>query len=426
MLNYIWVALLLVGFIVGLLKSIFMPGASGLMTEMLNGIFGSAKTGFEISLALTGVMTLWLGIMKIGERAGVIRLVARGVAPLFRTLFKGVPPGHPAYGSITMNLSANMLGLGNAATPLGLKAMNELQELNDDKERASDAQIMFLVLNTAGITLVPTSVIAIRQGMAVKQNLVGFNAADIFLPTLIATFIAFVSGMIIVAIHQRINLFRLPVLIFLSIFCAMIGGIYWYVHHMTATGHSTKDVSDTIGAIGSGFILSLIMIFIAAGVVQKQKVYEHFIEGAKEGFNVALRIIPYLVGMLIAISVFRTSGCLEFIVQGISVGVAALGLPTDWTPVLPIMLMKPLSGSGAQALMVDVMNSPDLGGYGVASFQGKLAAILQGTTETTFYVLAVYFGSIGVKNTRSALVLGLIADLIGMTAAIMLGYLFFH
>lgn len=421
MLNYIWVALLLVGFVVGLIKAIFIPGSSGLLTDMLNGIFSASKTGFEISLGLTGVITLWLGIMKIGERAGVIGLLARGVAPLFRTLFKGVPAGHPANGSITMNLSANMLGLGNAATPLGLKAMTELQELNDDKERASDAQIMFLVLNTAGITLVPTSVIAIRQAMAVEQKLVGFNAADIFLPTLIATFIAFVSGMTIVAIHQRINLLRLPVLVFVAIFGAIIGGIYWYVQHMIATGRTTQQVSDTIGAIGSGFILLLIMAFITAGVVQGQKVYEHFIEGAKEGFNVALRIIPYLVGMLLAISVFRSSGCMDFIVQGIAQGAALLGLNTDFVPVVPVMLMKPLSGSGAQGLMVDVMKQ-----YGVASFPGKLAAILQGTTETTFYVLAVYFGSVGVKNTRSALALGLIADAIGMVAAVILGYLFFH
>jgi spore maturation protein SpmA len=421
MLNYIWVALLLLGFLVGLLKAIFIPGSSGLLTDMLNGIFSSAKTGFEISIGLTGVMALWLGIMKIGERAGVIGLVARGVAPLFRTLFKGVPPDHPAYGSITMNLSANMLGLGNAATPLGLKAMNELQELNEDKERASDAQIMFLVLNTAGITLVPTTVIALRQTMAVEQGLKGFNAADIFLPTLIATFIAFVSGMIIVAVHQRINLFKLPVLIFIGIFCALIGIIYFYVQHMIGAGHSTEEVSKTIGTIGSGFILLLVMTFIAAGVVQKQKVYEHFIEGAKEGFNVALRIIPYLVGMLIAISVFRTSGCMEFLVAGIAGAAAFFGLNTDFVPVVPVMLMKPLSGSGAQGLMVDVMKE-----YGVASFPGKLAAILQGTTETTFYVLAVYFGSVGVKNTRNALVLGLIADLIGMVAAIILGYMFFH
>lgn len=421
MLNYIWVGLLLVGFLVGIVKSIFIPGASGMMGTMLNGIFDSAKTGFEISLGLTGVMALWLGIMKIGERAGVIGFVARMVAPLFRTLFKGVPPGHPAYGSITMNLSANMLGLGNAATPLGLKAMGELQELNDDKERATDAQIMFLVLNTAGITLVPTTVIAIRQKLAMDQGIQGFNAADIFLPTLIATFIAFLSGMIIVSIVQRINLLRLPVLIFVGVFLGLIGLIYWYVQRLLATGHSTAEVSNTIGAIGSGVILSLIMLFVAAGVAKKQKVFEHFVEGAKEGINVALRIIPYLVGMLIAISVFRVSGCLGFIESGIAQGVALLGLPTDWTPVLPVMLMKPLSGSGAQGLMVEVMTQ-----YGAASFQGKLAAILQGTTETTFYVLAVYFGSVGVKNTRNALVLGLIADAIGMIAAIVLGYVFFH
>jgi len=421
MLNYIWAGLIVIGFVVGLIKAIFIPGSSGMMTDMMNGIFNSAKTGFEISLGLTGVMAFWLGIMKIGEKAGIIRLLAKGVAPFFRTLFKGIPPNHPAFGSITMNLSANMLGLGNAATPLGLNAMQELQELNPEPERATDAQIMFLVLNTAGITLVPTSVIAIRQAMAVKEGLVGFNAADIFLPTLIATFIAFVSGMIIVAINQKINLWRLPVLIFVGIFAAIIAGIYGYVHHMLQTGHSTQQVSDTIGAIGSGFILCLIMFFVIAGFIQKQKIFEHFVEGAKEGFNVSIRIIPYLVGMLIAISIFRTSGCMDFIVNGITHLVAGMGLPTEWTPVLPIMIMKPLSGSGAQGLMVDVLST-----YHVNSFQGKLAAIMQGTTETTFYVLAVYFGSVGVKNTRNALALGLMADLIGMVAAIILGYLFFH
>ncbi len=421
MLNYIWVALLLIGFIVGLIKVIFIPGSGPLFTDMLNGVFSASKTGFEISLGLTGVMALWLGIMKIGEKAGVIGLLARGVAPLFRTLFKNVPPEHPANGSITMNLSANMLGLGNAATPLGLKAMNELQELNPEKERASDAQIMFLVLNTAGITLVPTSVIAIRQTMAVEQKVAGFNAADIFLPTLIATFIAFVAGMCIVAISQRINLLRLPVLVFLAIFGGLIGSAYWYVQHLIATGHSTDDVAQRIGAIGSGFILFLIMAFIAAAVAQKQKVYEHFVEGAKEGINVSLRIIPYLVGMLIAISVFRSSGCMDFIVHGIAAGAAALGLNTDFVPVVPVMLMKPLSGSGAQGLMVDVMKQ-----YGVASFPGKLAAIMQGTTETTFCVRSVYFCSVGVNNSRNALVLGLIADAFGMVAAIILGYLFFH
>ncbi len=421
MLNYIWVAFFLIGFTVALIKSIFLPGQAGLMTDMLNGIFSSAKTGFEISLGLTGMMTLWLGIMKIGERAGIINLLAKGVAPLFRTLFKGIPKDHPAYGSITMNLSASMLGLDNAATPLGLKAMNELQELNPDKERASDAQIMFLVLNTAGLVLVPSSVIAIRQTMALEQGIKNFNAADIFLPTLMATFIAFVSGMIIVAIYQRINLFRLPVLLFVGGFGGLIGLIYWYVQHLIATGHTTDQVSATVGAIGSGFILFIIIAFIAAGAIRKQNVYDNFIEGGKEGFNVAIRIIPYLVGMLIAISVLRTSGCMDFMVQGIATAAAFCGLPTDFVPVVPIMLMKPLSGSGARGLMVDVLKT-----HGVGSFVGKLAAIIQGTTETTFYVLAVYFGSVGVKNSRYALACGLLADLVGMVAAVILGYVFFH
>ncbi len=421
MLNYIWVAFFIIGFIVALAKTIFMPGQAGLMTDMLNGIFGSAKTGFEISLGLTGMMTLWLGIMKIGEKAGIINLLAKGVAPLFRTLFKGIPKDHPAYGSITMNLSASMLGLDNAATPLGLKAMGELQELNPDKERASDAQIMFLVLNTAGLVLVPSSVIAIRQTMALEQGLKNFNAADIFLPTLMATFIAFVSGMLIVAAYQRINIFKLPVLIFIGGFGTLIGLIYWYVQHLLATGHTTDEVSRTVGTIGSTVILLIIILFITAGAIQKQNVYDHFVEGAKEGFNVAVRIIPYLVGMLIAISVFRTSGCMDFIVQGIAHAAALCGLPTDFVPTVPIMLMKPLSGAGARGLMVDVMKT-----HGVASFPGKLAAIIQGTTETTFYVLAVYFGSVGVKNSRYALACGLLADLVGMVAAIILGYLFFH
>jgi spore maturation protein SpmA len=423
MLNYIWVAFLLIGFAWALVKILFFGASAEMMTTMLNGIFSNAKTGFEISLGLTGIMSLWLGVMKVGEKAGVISLLARGVAPLFRTLFKGVPKDHPAYGSITMNLSANMLGLGNAATPLGLNAMKELQELNPDKERVTDAQIMFLVLNTAGITLIPSSVIAIRQTIALEQGITGFNAADIFLPTLIATFIAFIAGMLIVALYQRINLLRLPVLIFIGFFLGLMALIYGYVQHLQTAGFTSAEISGKIGNIGSGFILSLIMVFIAAGVVKKQKVFDHFIEGAKEGFNVALRIIPYLVAMLIAISVLRTSGIMDLLTQGIAMAAVACGLNTEFVPVVPIMLMKPLSGSGAQGLMVDVMkNTPG----GVASFPAKLAAILQGTTETTFYVLAVYFGSVGIKNSRYALIAGLIADFIGMIAAIILGYIFFH
>jgi spore maturation protein SpmA len=413
-LNYIWAAFFLIGFVVAFCKAVFLGDAT-MMPNMLNGLFDSAKTGFEISLGLSGIMAFWLGIMKIGERAGVINLLSRGVAPFFRTLFRGVPKDNPAYGSITMNLSATMLGLDNAATPLGLKAMGELQELNPVKDTASDSQIMFLVLNTAGITLIPTSVIAIRQTIALEQHVANFNAADIFLPTLIATFIAFLAGMIIVSVVQKINLFRLPVLIFVGGFAGLIALL-----HYSLSGIPAEKMSQTMGIIGSTVILFIIILFIAAGLIRKQNIYENFIEGGKEGFQVAVRIIPYLVAMLVAISIFRTSGCMDYIVNGIGKAVAFCGLPTDFVPTLPIALMKPLSGSGARGLMVDVMRN-----YGVASFQGKLAAIIQGSTETTFYVLAVYFGSVQVKNTRYALACGLLADAIGLIAAIIIGYIFF-
>ena len=414
-LNYVWIAFFIVGFVVGIFKA-FVLGQTGLLSEMLTALFDAAKNGFEISLGLTGIMSLWLGIMKIGEKAGVIRVFAKGVSPLFKTLFKGIPKDSPAYGSVMMNLSANMLGLDNAATPLGLKAMGELQELNPVKDTATDAQIMFLVLNTAGITLIPTSVIAIRQTIALEQHVQNFNAADIFLPTLIATFIAFLSGMIIVALFQRINLFRLPVLLFVLSFGGLIALLHYSLSQMPA-----DRMNQTIGAIGSGVILFIIILFITAGMIKKQNVYDNFIEGAKEGFNVAIRIIPFLVAMLAAISIFRSSGCMDYIINGIGHIVALCGLNTDFVPTLPVAMMKPLSGSGARGLMVDVMKH-----YGVASFQGKLAAIIQGSTETTFYVLAVYFGSVQIKNTRHALVCGLLADMIGLIAAIIVGYIFFH
>jgi spore maturation protein SpmA len=414
-LNYIWISFFLIGFLVASYKAIFL-GDTEMFGTMLNNLFDSSKTGFEISIGLTGVMSLWLGIMKIGEKAGLINLFAKGVAPFFRTLFKGVPKDHPAYGSMTMNFSANMLGLDNAATPLGLNAMKDLQSINPNKETASDAQIMFLVLNTAGVTLIPTSVIAMRQSLAIKQGLVNFNAADIFLPTLVATFVAFITGMIMVAIFQKINLFKLPVLLFVGGFAALILGIYHMVSSLPP-----DEMGKRIGSIGSGFILFIVILFIVAGTVRKQNVYDNFIEGAKEGFATAIRIVPYLIAMLLAISVFRTSGCMQYIVDGIATIVAACGANTDFVPVIPIGLMKPLSGSGARGLMVDVINQ-----YGVDSFQGKLAAIIQGTTETTFYVLAVYFGSVDIKNSRHALVCGLIADLAGFTAAIVIAYAFFH
>ncbi len=413
-LNYVWIAFFLIGFVVALFKVIFL-GQTGMLAEMLNALFDAAKNGFEISIGLTGVMTLWLGIMKIGEKAGVIRVFAKAVSPLFRVLFKGIPKDSPAYGSVMMNLSANMLGLDNAATPLGLQAMGELQELNPVKDTATDAQIMFLVLNTAGITLIPTSVIAMRQTIALEQHVQHFNAADIFLPTLIATFIAFISGMIIVALYQRINLLRLPVILFVFGF----GGLIWLLHY-SLSGMPADKMNQTIGAIGSGFILFVIVLFITAGMLRRQNVYEHFIEGAKKGFNVAVRIIPYLVGMLIAISVFRSSGCMDYLIGGISKVVAMCGMRTEFVADLPIAMMKPLSGGAARGLMVDAMRH-----YGVASIQGKLAAVIQGSTETTFYVLAVYFGSVQVKNTRHALACGLLADMIGIVAAIVVGYMFF-
>lgn len=413
-LNYIWISFFIIGFLVATIKVIFF-GDTQLFGQMLTGLFDTSKTGFEISIGLTGIMSLWLGIMKIGEKAGLIQLFAKGVAPFFRTLFKGVPKDHPAYGSMTMNFSANMLGLDNAATPLGLNAMKDLQSINPKKDTASDAQIMFLVLNTAGVTLIPSSVIAMRQTLAMQQGVQNFNAADIFLPTLIATFVAFVTGMIIVAISQKINLLKWPVILFVGGFASLIYGVYAMIKDLPP-----QLMGEKIGLIGSGFILFIVILFIVAGVIRKQNVYDHFIEGAKEGFNTSVRIIPYLIAMLLAISVFRTSGCMEYMVNGIAQAVAALGLNTDFVPVVPIGLMKPLSGSGARGLMVDVINQ-----YGVDSFQGRLAAVMQGTTETTFYVLAVYFGSVDVKNSRNALLCGLLADLAGFITAILLAYAFF-
>ena len=315
-----------------------------------------------------------------------------------------------------MNFSANLLGLDNAATPLGLKAMRELQQINPDKEVASDPMVMFLVLNTAGLTLIPTSVIAIRQTMAAEQGLVGFNGADIFLPTLIGTFISFSAGLVAVALVQRIRLFSAPILAFFAGFAALMGLLY-----LGLRGLPPAQMSQAIGVIGSGAILGIIALFVAAGAWQRINVYEAFVEGAKEGFGVAVQIIPYLIAILVAISVFRNTGCMGYLVGAIGAGVAALGLDTDFVPALPVGLMKTLSGSGARGLMVDVMKT-----YGVDSFQGKLAATIQGSTETTFYVLAVYFGSVNIRKTRQALACGLFADAVGLVGAILVGYAFFR
>ena len=414
MLNLIWVAFILVGFLAALVQA--LQGDLEIFSRVLNGLFDSAKTGFDISLGLIGVMSLWLGIMKIGERGGLIQLFGRALGPVFRRVFPDIPAGHPASGSIIMNFSANVLGLDNAATPLGLKAMSELQEINPQKDTASNPMIMFLVLNTAGITLIPTSVIAIRQSLALKQGLIGFNAADIFLPTLLATFISFCAGLITVAIWQRINLFCRPVLLFFAGFFALMGLLYAWL-----SGLPVEQMTQMIGLLGSGLIVSIVVLFVGVAAWRGINAYETFVEGAKEGFGVAVQIIPYLIAMLVAISVFRTSGCMAYVIDGIRAAVLALGLNDDFVPALPVGLMKTLSGSGARGLMVDVMST-----YGVDSFQGKLAAIIQGSTETTFYVLAVYFGSVNISKTRYALACGLMADAVGLVGAIAIAYLFYH
>lgn len=414
MLNKIWVAFILVGFVAAVVQ--LLQGDLDVFTRVLNGLFDSAKTGFDISLGLVGVMSLWLGIMRVGEKGGLIEVFGRLVAPFFRRVFPDIPAGHPASGSIVMNASANMLGLDNAATPLGLKAMRELQEINPQKDTASNPMIMFLVLNTAGITLIPTSVIAIRQAIALKQGLVGFNAADIFLPTLLGTFVSFCAGLVAVAIWQRINLFCRPVLAFFAGFAALLGGLYLWLGGLPA-----ERMAQMIGLLGSGIIVSIIVLFVAVAAWRGIDVYESFVEGAKEGFGVAVQIIPYLVAMLAAISVFRSTGGMDWLIGGIGSVVLALGLNADFVPALPVGLMKTLSGSGARGLMVDVMTT-----YGVDSFPARLAAIIQGSTETTFYVLAVYFGSVGITKTRYAVACGLIADAVGLVGAILIGYAFYH
>jgi len=413
-LNRIWVAFILIGFVAAVVQ--LLQGDLEIFTRVLTGLFDTAKTGFDISLGLVGVMSLWLGVMKIGERGGLIQLFGRALGPFFRRVFPDIPAGHPASGSIVMNVSANILGLDNAATPLGLKAMRELQEINPQKDTASNPMIMFLVLNTAGITLIPTSVIAIRQSIALKQGLVGFNAADIFLPTLLGTFVSFCAGLVAVAIWQRINLFCRPVLAFFAGFVALMGGLYWWLGSLPP-----EQMAQMIGLLGSSLIVSVIVLFVVVAAWRGIDAYESFVEGAKEGFGVAVQIIPYLIAMLVAISVFRTTGCMDYVIEAIRRAVLAVGLNDDFVPALPVGLMKTLSGSGARGLMVDVMTT-----YGVDSFQGKLAAIIQGSTETTFYVLAVYFGSVNITKTRYALACGLIADAVGLVGAIFIGYAFYH
>ncbi len=407
-LNYIWIAFFLIALVVGLVRLIFF-GDTEIFTKMVTATFDNAKTGFEISLGLTGVLTLWLGLMKIGELGGAIAILARAARPFFRRLFPEVPADHPAHGSIIMNFAANMLGLDNAATPLGLKAMQELQEINPQKDTATNAQIMFLVLNTSGLTVIPISIMVYRaQAGAV-------NPTDIFLPLLLVTFINTLIGLIAVAIVQRINLFDRVVLAYLLGLTALIAATIWYFYQLPQA--QVEMISNVVANLT---LFSVISSFIILGLVRRINVYEAFIEGAKEGFSVAIRIIPYLVAILVAIGVFRASGALDFLVAGIGNMFAAMGLDTSWVPGLPTAIMKPLSGSGARGMMLETMKT-----HGADSFVGRLVSIFQGASDTTFYILALYFGSVGVRKTRHAVACGLIADFSGIIAAIFIAYLFF-
>ena len=411
-LNYIWISFFIIAFLVALAKT--MMGDLDIFSLVVNSIFERAELGFKLSIGLTGIMALWLGIMRIGEKGGAIHVLSKIFAPLFKKLFPEIPSSSNAHGSIIMNISANMLGLDNAATPLGLKAMNELQKHNPEKEKASNAQILFLVLNTSGLTLIPTSIIALRATAMAENSIIG-NPTDIFIPILIATYCSTLAGLIFVSIIQKINLFQKTVLAYLLSATGLIGGLVWY---LASHKEHIEIISDVFsGALIFGFIIS----FILLGIKNKINIYEEFIEGAKDGFNVAIKIIPYLIAMLCAIGAFTTSGAMLFIIEGIESFFSLFLSDTRFVEALPTAIMKPLSGGGARGMMVESwgQNASEIN-----SFVGRLTSTLQGSTETTFYVLAVYFGSVGIKNTRYAIVAGLFADLIGVIAAILIAYVF--
>ena len=407
-LNYIWVAFFLVAFVIAALKFLFW-GDYDVFPAMMDSTFASSKTAFEISLGLTGVLSLWMGIMKVGEKGGVINVLARLLSPVFTKLFPEIPKGHPVTGSIFMNIAANMLGLDNAATPLGLKAMEQMQELNTKKDTASNSMIMFLVLNTSGLTLIPVSIMVYRAQMGAAQP------TDIFIPILLATFFSTLCGIIVTSLFQHINLINRTMLITLGGACAVVASVIWGFSQMD--GETMNRVSTTAANI---LLMAIITGFIIAGVRKKVNVYDAFIEGAKEGFTTAVRIIPYLVAILVGIGVFRASGAMDMLIGSIRWCVEATGLNAQWVDAMPTALMKPLSGSGARGMMVDAMTT-----YGADSFVGRLSSVFQGSTDTTFYILAVYFGSVGVSKTRHAVSCGLIADLAGIIAAIAICYMFF-
>ena len=407
-LNYIWIAFFLIAFVIATVRLVFM-GDTEVFPAIMNSTFDTSKTAFEISLGLTGVLSLWLGIMKIGEKGGVINVVARVLSPVFTRLFPDIPKGHPVTGSIFMNVAANMLGLDNAATPLGLKAMEQLQELNPKKDTATNPMIMFLVLNTSGLTLIPVSIMVYRAQMGAAQP------TDIFVPILLATFFSTLAGIVCTSLYQRINLINRTMLLTLGGMSAVVAAIIWGFAQMDKA--QMNIVSNSVANI---LLMLIIVMFILAGMRKKVNVYDAFIEGAKDGFTTAVRIIPYLVAILVGIGVFRASGAMDMLVDGIKWTVASLGGNTDFVGALPTALMKPLSGSGARGMMVDAMST-----YGADSFVGRLSCIFQGSTDTTFYILAVYFGSVGIRYTRHAVACGLLADLAGVIAAIAICYMFF-
>ena len=407
-LNYIWIAFFIIAFVIALGRLV-ITGDTTVFPAMMDSTFASSKTAFEISIGLTGILALWLGIMKIGERSGVVNVLARLLSPVFTRLFPDIPKGHPATGSIFMNIAANMLNLDNAATPLGLKAMEQLQELNPKKVTATNPMIMFLVLNTSGLTLIPVSIMVYRAQMGAAQP------TDVFIPLLLTTFFSTLTGIIVTSLYQRINLVNRTMLIFLGGLCTVIAAIIW------AFGQMDKDTMNTVStSVANVLLMTIITGFIVAGMRKRINVYDAFIDGAKDGFNTAIRIIPYLVAILVAVGVFRASGAMDIVIDGIRIGAESCGMDSDFVGALPTALMKPLSGSGARGMMVDAMAT-----YGADSFAGRLSCIFQGSTDTTFYILAVYFGSVGIRHTRHAVTCGLLSDLAGVVAAVAISYLFF-
>ena len=407
-LNYIWIAFFLIAFLIATIRLVFF-GDVDVFPAIVNSTFDTSKTAFEISLGLTGVLSLWLGIMKIGEKGGIVNALARVLSPVFEKLFPEIPRNHPVIGNIFMNISANMLGLDNAATPLGLKAMEGLQELNSKKDTASNPMIMFLVLNTSGLTIIPVSILVYRAQMGAAQP------TDVFIPILLATFFSTLAGIVATSLYQRINLFNRTLLLTLGGVSLFVAAIIWGMSSLS------NAMMGTVSTTAANVLLLLIIIgFILAGLRKRVNVYEAFVEGAKEGFTTAVRIIPYLVAILVAIGVFRASGAMDWLIHGIEWIVSMVGIDTQWVEALPTAIMKPLSGSGARGMMVDAMQT-----YGADSFAGRLSCIFQGSTDTTFYVLAVYFGSVGISRTRHAVTCGLLADLAGIIAAIAIAYLFF-